>query len=70
MATNRVSTTLFHPSRPQPSSPMWVVHLVCSDDDCDDELELVVAELEEAERVGCACGHSFIWVSVSEAELV
>jgi hypothetical protein len=49
---------------------MWVVHLVCSDDECDDELELVVAGLEEAERVGCACGHAFVWISVSEAELV
>jgi hypothetical protein len=49
---------------------MWVVHLLCSDDDCDDELELVVAELEEAERVGCVCGHAFVWVSVSQAELV
>jgi hypothetical protein len=49
---------------------MWVVHLLCSDDDCDDELELVVAELEEAERVGCVGGHAFVWVSVSQAELV
>jgi hypothetical protein len=59
-----------------PSAPlaslrgMWVVHLICSDDDCTEEIELVVAELEEAERVGCACGHSFVWASVSEAELV
>jgi hypothetical protein len=49
---------------------MWAVDLICSDDECDDELELVVAELEEAERVGCVCGHAFVWVSVSEAELV
>jgi hypothetical protein len=49
---------------------MWVVHLICSDDECDDELDLVVAELQEAERVGCTCGHAYVWVSVSEAELV
>ena len=49
---------------------MWVVHLVCSDDECDDELELVVAELAGAERVGCACGHAFVWVAVSEAQLI
>jgi hypothetical protein len=49
---------------------MWLIHLACSDDDCTEELELVAAELEEAERVGCDCGHSFVWLSVSEAELV
>jgi hypothetical protein len=49
---------------------MWIVHLICSDDECDDELELVVADLGEADRVGCVCGHAFVWVSVSEVELV
>jgi hypothetical protein len=49
---------------------MWILHLICSDDDCTEEIELVVAELEEAERVGCTCGHSFVLASVSEGELV
>jgi hypothetical protein len=49
---------------------MWVVHLICSDDDCDDELELVVADLDEADRVGCVCGHSYLLLSVSEVDLV
>jgi hypothetical protein len=49
---------------------MWVVELICSDNECTEELELVVADLNEAERVGCTCGHAFILVSVSEAELV
>jgi hypothetical protein len=47
-----------------------LVHLICSDDECTEELELVVAALEEAEQVGCTCGHSFVWASVSEVELV
>jgi hypothetical protein len=49
---------------------MWVAHLICSDGECTDELELVVADLDEVERVGCACGHSFVLVSVSDVELV
>jgi hypothetical protein len=49
---------------------MWLVHLICSDDECTEELELVAAELEEAEHVGCTCGHAFVWLSVSEVELV
>ncbi|HEX2466994.1 MAG TPA: hypothetical protein VHJ54_02205 [Solirubrobacterales bacterium] len=49
---------------------MWVVELICSDNECTEELELVVSDLNEAERVGCTCGHAFILVSVSEAELV
>jgi len=49
---------------------MWVMHLICSDDECMDELELIVADLGEAERVGCARGHSFVLVSISEVELV
>jgi hypothetical protein len=49
---------------------MWVAHLICSDGQCTDELELVVADLDEIERVGCVCGHSYVLVSVSDVELV
>ena len=49
---------------------MWVVHLICSDDDCTDELELVLEHVDDVERVGCTCGHAFILASVSEVELV
>jgi hypothetical protein len=49
---------------------MWLVHLTCSDDECSEELELVVENLDDAERAGCSCGHAYVLLSVSEVELV
>lgn len=35
---------------------MWIINVVCSDPDCAEEQELVVAELDEAEAAVCGCG--------------
>jgi hypothetical protein len=35
---------------------MWFARLVCSDDDCPDELEVYADSLEELEMLSCDCG--------------
>lgn len=46
---------------------MWVVDLVCSDDECAQEIELLVADLDEVDRIACECGCAFVTLSVAEA---
>jgi hypothetical protein len=47
---------------------MWQVRIVCSD--CADEVEVVVADLDDVEREVCGCGYSFVVLAVAELELV
>jgi hypothetical protein len=36
--------------------PMWIVKVICSDPDCAEEQEIIVAELNEADAAVCGCG--------------
>lgn len=47
---------------------MWLIQVSCSDPGCDDEFEVVVEDLEEVERVVCACEHGVVVLSVSHFE--
>ncbi len=47
---------------------MWQVAVLCSG--CDQEAEVVVADLDDVEREVCACGYSFVVVSVASFEPV
>ena len=49
---------------------MWMAHLLCSGRECTEELEVVVSDLEELDRLGCTCGHDLVLLSISEVELV
>jgi hypothetical protein len=49
---------------------MWLAHVVCSANDCYEELEIVTDDLAEIDRIGCDCGHGFLLLSISEVELV
>lgn len=49
---------------------IWLAHIICSGRDCLEELEVVIAELDELDRLGCDCGHGFVLLSISEVELV
>jgi hypothetical protein len=46
---------------------VWVIDLVCSDDECAQEIELLVADLDEADRIACECGCALVTLSVAEA---
>lgn len=48
--------------------PMWIVKVVCSDPDCAEEQEIVVAELDEADAAVCDCGCCVITLSVAGFE--
>jgi hypothetical protein len=47
---------------------MWQVAVYCSG--CAEESEVVVNDLDEVEREACACGYSFVVLSVSSFEPV
>jgi hypothetical protein len=45
---------------------MWQVTVVCSS--CAEESEVLVEDLDDVEREACACGYSFVVLSVAEFE--
>lgn len=45
---------------------MWQVGIVCSS--CAEESEVVVENLDDVEREVCACGYSFVVLSVAAFE--
>jgi len=44
---------------------MWQLTVVCSDERCGELLEVVVEDLDEVERVVCACGHNVVLIGVA-----
>lgn len=46
---------------------MWLIQMVCSDDDCAQEIEALVAEIEDVDRIVCECGCSLVTLAVAEA---
>jgi hypothetical protein len=48
---------------------MWIAHVICSGQECTEELEIVVDTLAELEELNCECGYGFAVLSVAEAEL-
>lgn len=47
---------------------MWLIQVTCSDPACEEDFEVMVDELEEVERVVCACEHGVLVLSVSHFE--
>jgi hypothetical protein len=49
---------------------MWIAHVICSGRDCTEELEVVIDDLAELDRVACTCSHGFVLLSISDVELL
>jgi hypothetical protein len=49
---------------------MWIVEVVCSDPDCAETRELLVADLDELERAVCDCECSVVTLTVAGFEPV
>jgi len=49
---------------------MWMAHLICSKPDCTEELEVVIEDLAELERLNCECDYGLQVLAISEVELV
>lgn len=49
---------------------MWLVEIVCSEPRCEEEREVLVAELHELDGLGCECGAGFVSVTVSQVAAV
>jgi hypothetical protein len=47
---------------------MFLAHVHCSD--CPEEVEVLVADLDELDGLNCECGYGFLVESIAEAELV
>lgn len=53
-----------HPSR------MFLVQLICSDEECTEEIEAVIEDLSELDGLVCECGFGTVTLTVAMAELV
>ena len=49
---------------------MWIAQVLCSGQECTEEIEVVVESLDELAGLACDCGYGFMLVRVSEVELV
>jgi hypothetical protein len=49
---------------------MWVIDVVCSDPECAEEREIVVAEIDEVDLAACECGGCFVTLTVARFEPV
>jgi hypothetical protein len=47
---------------------MWIVKVVCSDPECAEEQEVIVAELDEVDATVCDCGCCVVTLSVAVFE--
>jgi hypothetical protein len=45
-----------------------IVHVTCSDPACAEEVEAVVATIEEADDVVCECGFGTVLIAVAELD--
>lgn len=45
---------------------MLLAKIVCSDPDCDKDLEIVIEDLDELAGLVCECGFGFVLSAVSE----
>lgn len=49
---------------------MFLVHLTCSDPPCTEEIEAIVATLDELDGLVCECGYGTVTLTIAEVELV
>ena len=47
---------------------MWIVEVVCSDPECAEEREVIVAELDEVDESVCDCGGCVVVLAVANFE--
>jgi hypothetical protein len=47
---------------------MWIAHVICSDPDCCEERQLLVASLAELDGFACECGFGFVLLAVAQAQ--
>jgi hypothetical protein len=45
---------------------MWQIHVACSG--CNEEADVVVAEIEDIDREACPCGYSYVVLAVGGFE--
>jgi hypothetical protein len=47
-----------------------MAHVICSKPDCTEELDVVVDDLGELDRLSCECDYGLMVLTISEVELV
>ena len=48
--------------------PVFIATLICSDERCAEELELVTGDLDELEVAACDCGCTLVALAVADWE--
>jgi hypothetical protein len=48
---------------------MLIARMVCSDPECAEEHEIVIAELAELDSACCECGFGLVVTSISQVEV-
>jgi hypothetical protein len=49
---------------------MLMARMLCSDPLCAEEVEILVEEVDDLDRVWCECGYGLVVTAVSETEVV
>ena len=49
---------------------MWMAHVICSGQECTEELEILIDDLSELDRINCGCGYGTMLLTLSEVELI
>jgi hypothetical protein len=47
---------------------MYIVNVICSDEDCAEEIEAVVATMEEVDDIVCECDCGTVLLSVADLD--
>ena len=48
--------------------PMYVVNVICSDENCAEEIEAVVATIEEVDDIVCECDCGTVLLTVADLD--
>ena len=48
--------------------PMYIVNVICSDEDCAEEIEAVVETIEEVDDIVCECSYGTVLLSVADLD--
>ena len=54
--------------RRHPVRSMYIVNVICSDEDCAEEIEAVVETMEEVDDIVCECEYGTVLLQVADLD--
>jgi hypothetical protein len=49
---------------------MLIARMLCSDPECAEEVEILVEQVDELDRVWCECGYGLVVTGISQIEVL